>query len=336
MAERREVAMRSGGASRARGELDPILDFLRDALSPEALSLYLRLANRSESGPLDAADEVVQELVSSSLAVVVRERPLEVRVTSPARAVREVLLRDQVALLDEYRRVMQGHRLLDELDRVAPGPVAGVRRIEPADIVYEYCRLIALAENRCLILDSGRLGSHLYKRIVEEAYTLMPRLSVRCRKIASVALLEDPATAIRMKEEAARRIEHRVVRGVGFHLLVVDGHALLISARGFTDVAVHTDDPMIVAVLVEYFGMHWESGIPLSGLGTDTDATAKRRELRLQVLRLGVQGLKDEAIARLLGMSLRSVRRCFEAMSLEVGAQNRLMLGVESVRRGWI
>ena len=56
----------------------------------------------------------------------------------------------------------------------------------------------------------------------------------------------------------------------------------------------------------------------------------------LQVLRLAAHGLSDDAVARHLGVSVRTVRARFaEAMS-ELGAQSRFQAGVEAARRGWL
>jgi len=47
-------------------------------------------------------------------------------------------------------------------------------------------------------------------------------------------------------------------------------------------------------------------------------------------------GMKDEAIARQLGMSPRTLRRRSQELLAELGAGNRFQAGVEAARRGWI
>lgn len=54
------------------------------------------------------------------------------------------------------------------------------------------------------------------------------------------------------------------------------------------------------------------------------------------MLTLLVGGLKDEAIARQLGWSVRTMRRRISRLHEELGAANRFQAGVIAARRGWI
>jgi DNA-binding NarL/FixJ family response regulator len=54
------------------------------------------------------------------------------------------------------------------------------------------------------------------------------------------------------------------------------------------------------------------------------------------VLELLQLGLKDETIARQLGISLRTVRRRIAMVMDEVGATTRFQAGIEAARRGLI
>ncbi len=46
--------------------------------------------------------------------------------------------------------------------------------------------------------------------------------------------------------------------------------------------------------------------------------------------------MKDEAAARHLGISVRSLRRRSHDLLVELGADNRFQAGVEAARRGWV
>ncbi|GAA0996857.1 LuxR family transcriptional regulator [Acrocarpospora macrocephala] len=56
----------------------------------------------------------------------------------------------------------------------------------------------------------------------------------------------------------------------------------------------------------------------------------------VQVLRLASQGLCDDTIARLLNLSVRTVRTRFAEAMTELGVQSRFQAGVEATRRGWL
>jgi DNA-binding NarL/FixJ family response regulator len=61
--------------------------------------------------------------------------------------------------------------------------------------------------------------------------------------------------------------------------------------------------------------------------------TEEERKRTLELLALGG---KDEAVARHLGVSLRTVRRRVADLLEELGATTRFQAGMEAVRRGWI
>ncbi|MEU7886045.1 LuxR C-terminal-related transcriptional regulator [Microbispora bryophytorum] len=83
--------------------------------------------------------------------------------------------------------------------------------------------------------------------------------------------------------------------------------------------------PVVVGALRALFDALWAQAAPISP-----------RTNAQQVLRLAAHGLSDDAVARHLGVSVRTVRARFaEAMS-ELGAQSRFHAGVEAARRGWL
>lgn len=46
--------------------------------------------------------------------------------------------------------------------------------------------------------------------------------------------------------------------------------------------------------------------------------------------------MKDEAIARHLGVSLRTLRRRVSDLQERLGAASRIQLGVRAAQRGWV
>ena len=55
-----------------------------------------------------------------------------------------------------------------------------------------------------------------------------------------------------------------------------------------------------------------------------------------QLLALMAAGLKDEVVARRLGLSLRTVRRRIAQLMRELDADTRFQAGIEAARRGWL
>jgi DNA-binding NarL/FixJ family response regulator len=83
-----------------------------------------------------------------------------------------------------------------------------------------------------------------------------------------------------------------------------------------------------------FFDLKWAQAAPWMPSGTPTPA--KDDTQRQRILDALAAGLKDEAIARQLGVSVRTVRRHITALMQELGASTRFAAGVAAVRRGWV
>ncbi len=88
-------------------------------------------------------------------------------------------------------------------------------------------------------------------------------------------------------------------------------------------------DPSLVALLAGLHELSWDRAdeIPARDAVGSTDTA---------VLTLLSRGLKDEAIARYLGLSLRTVRRRVALLMTRYGADTRFALGVQCAARGLV
>lgn len=111
-------------------------------------------------------------------------------------------------------------------------------------------------------------------------------------------------------------------------------HVVLPEPLGFADEPRSlVRQPGLVQAMTLWFESLWERASPLPQSGPDR---TERPELNDFVLRALAQGAKDEEIARILGISLRTVRRRVAAIMTELGVDSRFQAGVEAVRRGWL
>lgn len=85
--------------------------------------------------------------------------------------------------------------------------------------------------------------------------------------------------------------------------------------------------PTIINILTSYFEAVWNTSIPVTDESTTDDA---------RIIALLGEGLKDETIARNLGLSLRTVRRRIADFMDEIGAETRFQAGAEAQRRGMV
>jgi DNA-binding CsgD family transcriptional regulator len=111
-------------------------------------------------------------------------------------------------------------------------------------------------------------------------------------------------------------------------------HAVLPEPLGFVDEPRSlVRQPGLVQALILWFEALWERASPLPEEGRPGDL---RSELQRFLLAQLAQGVKDEQIARTLGLSLRTVRRRIAGLMTELGADSRFQAGVEASRRGWL
>ncbi|MFF0017391.1 helix-turn-helix domain-containing protein [Streptomyces sp. NPDC005374] len=117
-------------------------------------------------------------------------------------------------------------------------------------------------------------------------------------------------------------------------LKITDGsQALLALTPTGSSVALRLTSPVAVAALRHYFELLWREARPLTGAPPPSDSARERQ--RREIVALMQQGFKDEAIARKLGLTTRTVRRRISEFMDELCAETRFAAGAEAQRRGW-
>ncbi|MHB9856769.1 helix-turn-helix transcriptional regulator [Streptomyces sp. YIM S03343] len=161
------------------------------------------------------------------------------------------------------------------------------------------------------------------------------RRGIVSRGIYAVTALEDPkvlAQALRMAELGERA---RALPSVPVKLLIVDGCRVLMpltasAAGGYCCVVVRHS--AVTEALQKLFDMSWQQATPLGRLDDDCELSEEERSLT----RLLAAGMKDEAVARHMGVSLRTLRRRVSELQERLGAASRFQLGVRAAQRGWL
>ncbi|WP_240522132.1 LuxR C-terminal-related transcriptional regulator [Amycolatopsis vastitatis] len=82
------------------------------------------------------------------------------------------------------------------------------------------------------------------------------------------------------------------------------------------------------------FGMCWQVALPL-GLADDGSGSPLRPSER-RLLGLLAAGLTDDQVARVLGVSRRTMFRYLENLMARTGAANRFQLALHATRNDWI
>jgi DNA-binding CsgD family transcriptional regulator/sugar-specific transcriptional regulator TrmB len=131
--------------------------------------------------------------------------------------------------------------------------------------------------------------------------------------------------------------EVRVTPTLPMRLLILDQQIAIMAMdpENPSAGAVIHRTPAVVSVALALFDAYWSRGTELF----DPDDRDDKTELtphEAEVLRLLAGGAKDEQVARLLGISLRTARRITANLSERLDAASRFELGVAAAKRGWV
>lgn len=97
---------------------------------------------------------------------------------------------------------------------------------------------------------------------------------------------------------------------------------------------IHRSAP-VLALASSLFDAYWSRATNIfeaEDLASDNQLSSQETE----ILRLLAGGAKDEQVARLLGISLRTARRITAGLAERVDAASRFELGVAAAKRGWV
>jgi len=106
------------------------------------------------------------------------------------------------------------------------------------------------------------------------------------------------------------------------------------AAAGGTESVVLVGPSALLDGLIEIFETYWQRSTPLWPTGRREAGGTGLSEEEYEVLQLLAAGLKDEAIARQLGVSMRTARRRISSLITKLGVGTRFQAGIEAARHG--
>ncbi|HET8602167.1 MAG TPA: helix-turn-helix domain-containing protein [Segeticoccus sp.] len=161
---------------------------------------------------------------------------------------------------------------------------------------------------------------------------------VQVRAIYCPESFELPGAFDRAMAAVAGGEQARVSTEVPMKLAVADDSMALmpLTNDGVVDSALVVRSPSVVAALVQLFELLWRQAGPLPAWDGDPSTAAPEEHIDTGLVALLATGLKDEAIARDLDVSVRTLRRRTSALLDVLGARNRFQAGVQAARRGLI
>ncbi|WP_206300246.1 helix-turn-helix transcriptional regulator [Streptomyces mangrovisoli] len=179
-------------------------------------------------------------------------------------------------------------------------------------------------------------GGNRVPEVLQEALardTAMLSRGVRMRTLYHhTARFNGPSQAY-VATVSALGAEYRTAHELFGRLIVFDRKTAFVPERGDTWGAVVIREPSVVHYLCEVFEQAWTQAAPFSDAAADgLELVAK--DIHRTIVRLLAAGLKDESIARRIGMSLRTARKHIADIMESLGAESRFQAGVLAAQQG--
>lgn len=325
-------------------------------VSPQAEASYLELVHRdirshdelalSVGLTAEGAADVLAELLRHGLLVEDDREPLGFRLLAPHHGL-DVLIRREEERLERERAVLEQSRE-GVGDLLANFVQARVRRsgelietIEDSSVVR--ARLYQLVHEATSWVWATHPGAALSPSATSESLALDRYLADTGVDYRLLVARESFGPSYWTGYvDAIHALGHRVrtLTAIPILMVVIDGAFAVVPSRSETgQTGAHVlHGPSVIAPVVALFEELWVSATPYeaaASVESSGDGRVSLERMR-QVAVLMASGMKDETIARRLGVSARTVRRIVAAMLDHLNADSRFQAACRAVEAGWI
>jgi sugar-specific transcriptional regulator TrmB/DNA-binding CsgD family transcriptional regulator len=247
----------------------------------------------------------------------------------------EMLILDRQEQLDRTRRDVV--ELVRKFRRSLEAPVELIEIIDGREAVAQrFLQLQRLTQFQLRVLDSPPYA--VPAGVVQDEVALLRR-GARSRSIYDTCALEVPGELDEILKLVELGEEARVLSGLPVKLAMADDRLALIPLNhpieGGAAALVHAS-PLLDA-LGMLFEMLWERAVPFRAVSPESEPVAQHEGLfgpdDIRLLTLLGAGLKDVAVARQLGVSLRTVERRVKRLMDSLGARTRFQAALLMERR---
>ncbi len=155
------------------------------------------------------------------------------------------------------------------------------------------------------------------------------------RTVIGTTELADPEVYAHFQDRHARGERIRAVADVPTQMLIMDESVaiLAIDRENPRKGAIFIQEPGLLQLLLYLFDHLWSEADSVFRTSIDPDSPVGRPA---RILELVAGGVKDERIARTLGVATRTVRRDIADLRAQLGATSRAEIVAAAIRRGWL
>lgn len=158
---------------------------------------------------------------------------------------------------------------------------------------------------------------------------------VDCRSVYCPEAMARPGRFETVMKLSALGEQSRMLPSLPFKLRIFDLRVALVPLVGDTNDSLAVVHPSgLLDALVELFEAYWAKAQPIAASPPAESGELSGDELVL--MRMLQAGLKDQAIARQLGVSARTATRRIARLLERLEADTRFQAGVVAAKRGWL
>ncbi|GGV05604.1 hypothetical protein GCM10010260_48530 [Streptomyces filipinensis] len=207
----------------------------------------------------------------------------------------------------------------------------GLDRINAAlDVATAECRSEVLT-----VQPTSRRLEHTLLQGLERDRPLLER-GVRIRTLYQHTARYSPETLGYVSQFSEGKVEYRTIDELVERLIICDEAVAFIPVRDDRQVALELRHPGLVRYLIKVFEFMWARAVPLSTGAPYETAPDGITDIQHSIAKLLVEGHVDEAIARRLGMNVRTCRAHIAKLAQALGSGSRAQLGYLIAQSGML
>lgn len=288
-----------------------------------------------------AVDRTLRLLDHENLVVRVDRRPTRWSASPPRAALQALVQRRQAELASvelQAERLQEAYA--DHLDRrFASDQFEVLDTPQRVTARYEHLLRSARSEVLHLVMPPSVATSAHPDRMAAQAHAAS--LGVRFRAVYDVATFDGDLTLATARGGLDFGGEVRLSKRLPLKLVLFDATAALmtITPDDPTAGSLVVYSPPLLRVLRALFDELWEHSTPWPMTYDDTEPTSaepRPTARAVEVLRLMALGMKDDAIARVLGVSRRTVQQIVSDVGVQLGARTRFQIALQAQDAGWL
>ncbi|GAA2484779.1 MULTISPECIES: helix-turn-helix domain-containing protein [Actinomycetes] len=331
-----EVPRNGGGFEAVRGLVD----------ADTAVYSWVLEHRRADTAAIAAAtgtDEQeaarsVERLLAARLLHVVPDDPRVVFAVAPETATAQLAAPVEAEIRERQGRLAEIRRELDRFSASYHRSHSPTAAMELLENVEDVRGMLNHASDRCRreVLSSQPGGGSRVPEAMQEALTrdkAMLERGIQLRTLYHHTARFNGPSQVYVTAASALGGQYRTAHELFGRLIVFDRELAFIPVQDGSWGAIVIREPSTVSYLCEIFEQTWDRATPFADAATQ-GLEEVSREIHTTIVRLLAAGHKDEAIARRLGMSLRTARRHIADIMEELGAASRFQAGCQAAVLG--